>query len=138
LANEDRVADVTLAVEPGSRVRVVFAGDALPSDKRDELVAVEREGSADEDLLEDSSNRIEDYLRGLGFRDAAAPHAREQKDGELVVTFNVKRGPLYRVQRVEIGGNSSIPLPDLEPLPRPRDGQPFSHAKLAAAVSAFA
>ena len=61
---------------PGPHVRVVFTGDPLPSDRRTELVPVEREGSVDEDLLEDSSNRIEEYLRGQGYRDARAPHAR--------------------------------------------------------------
>ena len=48
-----------------------------PPTARDELVPIAREGSADEDLLEDSSNRIEEYLRAQGYRDAAGPaHAR--------------------------------------------------------------
>src|SRR5439155_15596201 len=128
-------ADVTLAVDEGSRVRVVFAGDPLPPDTREALVPVEREGSADEDLLEDSSNRIEEYLRGQGYRDAAAPHIREQKDRELLITFTVKKGPLYRDQRVEIAGNASISLSELEPSLRLHDGQPFSQARLDADVS---
>ena len=55
-------------------MRVVFAGDPLPSNRRADLVPVEREGSVDEDLLEDSTNRIEEFLRAQGYRDAAAPH----------------------------------------------------------------
>ena len=134
-STDDRVADVTLAIDEGSRVRVVFAGDPLPPDTREALVPVEREGSADEDLLEDSSNRLEEYLRGQGYRDAAAPHIREQKDGELLITFTVKKGPLYRDQRVEIAGNASISLSELEPSLRLHDGQPFSQARLEADVS---
>src|SRR6185503_18036299 len=76
LTNDDRVADLTLTVTPGPHVRVVFTGDSLPADRRVELVPVQREASVDEDLLEDSSNRIEEYLRGQGYRDAAAPHTR--------------------------------------------------------------
>ena len=70
LTDGDRVANVTVTVDAGPLVRVVFAGDSLPTDKRAELVPVAREGSVDEDLLEDSTNRIEEYLRGMGYRDA--------------------------------------------------------------------
>src|SRR6185312_5270897 len=63
VSEDGRVADLTLNVAPGPHVRVVFAGDPLPADRRAELVPVEREGSVDEDLLEDSSNRIEEFLK---------------------------------------------------------------------------
>ena len=135
LADQDRVANITLTVAPGPRVRVVFAGDPIASDKRDELVPVEREGSVDEDLLEDSSNRIEEYLRTQGYRDASAPHTRVEQNGELLITFNVKKGAMYRVSHVEISGNASIPLGDFAPGLRVRDGQPFSAAALDADLS---
>jgi outer membrane protein insertion porin family len=132
LADGDRVANVTLTVTPGPRVRVVFTGDPLPSDRRAELVPVEREGSVDEDLLEDSSNRIEEYLRAQGYRDAAAPHRRETINGELVITFAVNRGQQFRVATFEISGNASIPLTEFAPALRIRDGQPFSASRLDA------
>ena len=134
-ADADRVANVTLTVSPGPHVRVVFAGDPLPSDKREDLVPVEREGSVDEDLLEDSSNRIEEGLRAQGYRDAAAPHAREEANGELVITFTVNRGQQYRVSTLEISGNTSVTLADLEPGLRLHDGQPFSEARLDADIA---
>ncbi len=134
LADEDRVAHLTLTVTPGPRVRVVFAGDPLPSDRRAELVPVEREGSVDEDLLEDASNRIEEFLRAQGYRNAVAPHTREMINGELTITFNVNRGQQFRITRFEISGNASIPLADLAPGLRLRDGEPFSGARLDADV----
>ena len=134
-ADDDRVANITLAVDPGPRVHVAFAGDPLPSDRRTELVPVEREGSADEDVLEDSSNRIEEFLRTQGYRDAAAPHTREESNGDLLITFTVRKGPLYRVSRVEISGNPSLPLSEFEPSLRLRDAQLFSAAKLDVDVS---
>lgn len=137
LVDEDRVARVTLTPMPGPRVRVAFNGDPLPAGRRDELVPVAREGSADEDLLEDSSNSIEEYLRSQGYRDAAAPHSREESDGELLITFTLKRGPLYRVSRVEISGNQSVPLEDFAPGLRVRAGQPFAAATLDADLSAI-
>ncbi len=134
LSADQRTADLTLTVVPGPRVRVVFSGDPLPSDRRAELVPVEREGSVDEDLLEDSSNRIEEYLRALGYRDARAPHAREEKNGELVITFAVTRGQQFKVASYEISGNASLPLPEFESLLRLRDGQPFASTALDADV----
>jgi outer membrane protein assembly complex protein YaeT len=138
LSEEDRVADLMVTVDRGPRVRVLFTGDPLPPVKHDQLVPIAREGSADEDLLEDSTNRIEEYLRGEGYRDAAAPHAREESNGELLITFDVRKGPLYRVQRVEVSGNTSIPLTELEPSLRVREGQPFSAARLETDVSTIA
>jgi len=115
-------------------VRVVFTGDPLPSDQRAELVPVEREGSVDEDLLEDSSNRIEEYLRTQGYRDAKAPHTREVANRELVITFAVKRGQQFKVATFELSGNASIPLADFAAALRLRDGQPFAQARLDADV----
>jgi outer membrane protein insertion porin family len=137
LSADQRVADLTLTVTPGPHVRVVFTGDSLPSDRRAELVPVEREGSVDEDLLEDSSNRIEEYLRTQGYRDARAPHAREEKDGELVITFAVARGQQFKVATYEISGNASIPLSEFEASLRVRDGEPFSATRLDADVQAI-
>jgi outer membrane protein insertion porin family len=137
LPADQRTADLTLTVIPGPRVRVVFTGDSLPSDRRTELVPVEREGSVDEDLLEDSSNRIVEFLRAQGYRDARAPHAREEKDGELVITFAVARGQQFKVASYEISGNASVPLSEFESSLRLRDGQAFSANRLDADVQAI-
>jgi outer membrane protein insertion porin family len=126
----DRLADVTLTITPGPRVRLVFAGDPLPPDKREELVPVRREGSADEDLLEDSTNRIEEFFREQGYRNATAPHTRVEINDELVVTFTIARGQQSRVVRYEISGNASFPLSEFATALRLRDGQPFSSARL--------
>jgi len=125
-----RVARLTLVVNPGPHVRVVWAGDAIPAAVHAELVPVEREGSVDEDLLEDSTDRIADYLRGLGYRDATAPHARTTSDGELVITFTVTRGREYRVAGVDVSGARNAP-PEASAL-RVKEGQPFSEARVDA------
>src|SRR5262249_24712397 len=88
--------------------------------------------SVDEDLLEDSSHRIEEALRAQGYRDAAAPHTRSVSERELVITFTIKRGPLYRVATIDVSGNVSVPLSDFEARLRTRIGQPFSGAAPAA------
>ena len=134
--DDDRTVNLTFTVEPGRHVRVVFAGDSFPGD-RGELVPVEREGSVDEDLLEDSTARIEDALKAQGYKDAVAPHERTDSDGDLVITFRVSRGQQYRIARVTIDGNTSVPLTDLQPALRLREGQPFSQASLDAEAAAI-
>ena len=127
-ADDDRIVHLQFSVAAGPHVNVVFTGDPLPENRRDELVPIVREGSADEDLLEDASNRIQEFLQSQGFRDAAAPHAREQRGDELYITFTTSKGPQYRVGRVDFSGNSSITLTDLQQRVRIRPGQPFSQA----------
>jgi outer membrane protein insertion porin family len=136
-ADEDRLANLTLTVMPGPHVRVVFIGDSIPPDQRAALVPIEQEGSVDEDLLEDSTNRIVDHLRRQGYRDAVAPHSRVESGGELLITFDVKRGPEYRVDRIEISGNRSVPLADIQPGLRLRAGEPFAQSRLDADLSAI-
>jgi outer membrane protein assembly factor BamA len=63
----DAVVHLTVTAEQGPRVRVVFRGDPLPGDKQTELVPIVEEGSADQDLLEDSTNRIQEYFRSAGY-----------------------------------------------------------------------
>jgi outer membrane protein insertion porin family len=128
--DEDRTANLTMTIVPGPHVNVMFVGDPLSNARRDDLVPIAREGSADEDVLEDATNRIEELLRSEGYRDASAPHSKDQRGGELYITFNVKKGPQYRVGRVDIAGNSSISLTELQQHLRIRPGQPYSDAAL--------
>jgi outer membrane protein insertion porin family len=129
-AVDDHTVNLTISAQQGPLVKVVFNGDPIPADRRDDLVPIEAEGSADEDLLEDATRRIEEYFQNQGYRDAAAPHTREDNGRELVVTFNVRKGPQYRVEALDIQGNASIPADDIIGHLRVRAGQPFFAAAL--------
>ena len=72
-AERQATADLTVDVDRGPRVRVVFAGDPLPAARRDTLVPIRQERSVDLDLLEDASRNIEAFLRQQGYRAATAP-----------------------------------------------------------------
>jgi outer membrane protein insertion porin family len=136
LTGDTHLANLTITATEGPRVRLVFKGDPLPSNRRAELVPVAAEASADEDLLEDSTLRIEEFLRAQGYRDAAAPYTRETVGGELVVTFTVNRGPQYRVSRVDMSGNSTQAAA-IDARVRMRAGQPFSSAVLNGDLAAI-
>ena len=136
-SEDEQSVVLAVSVARGPRVRVVFTGDPLPTNRHDELVPVAREGAVDEDLLEDSSERIVEFLRGQGYRDAAATFARTTDGNDLVVTFHVTRGPQYRIARVEVTGTEAVALVDLASVLKLRAGQPFSTAALSADVSAI-
>jgi outer membrane protein assembly complex protein YaeT len=127
---DGQAADVVVTLDAGAHISVVFEGDPVPDRVRDELVTIEREGSVDEDLLEDTAHGIEEYFRGLGFRDADASYARMPRNGELAIVFRVTRGPEYQVARIEVSGNERVPLTQLTPLMRLQEGAPFVEALL--------
>jgi outer membrane protein insertion porin family len=126
-----------LNVESGPLVTVSFEGDALPPDRQKDLAPIEREGSVDVDLLEDSDRRIETYLRDQGYWKARATHRLTSVDDRLNVVFTVTRGPLGRVADVELTGNQSAPESTLRPLIRLERGEPFVASTLGADVAAI-
>jgi outer membrane protein assembly complex protein YaeT len=134
-SDQDRIVTLSLDASQGARVRITFPGDQVPADVRDDLVPIAREGSTDEDLLEDSTNRIRDYLRAQGYRDATVAHQRSVTGSDIVVSFPIERGPRYRLAVVTLEGNQYFPTDALEPLLGVRAGQPFDAARLAADVS---
>jgi hypothetical protein len=72
---------------------------------------VRTEASADEDLLEDSQSAIESYFRARGYRDAVAPYTRQERAGELIITFKVTRGPRTSSATITLSGNVRLPTP---------------------------
>lgn len=133
----DRSMSVTLSVEPGPHVSLIFAGDPMPEGNREALVPIHAERAVDQDLLEDASLAIENALRDQGYRNARAPYTREEKGGELVITFAVARGRLHRVESMELSGNQKIPPADLAPLLQLKSGDPFVEARVGLVAAAI-
>ena len=132
--------ELVVEVQSGPLVTVEFAGDPIPKDKIAELVPVERERSADQDLLEDSARRVEDYLRQLGYWKAKVnvPELRVV-NAQLGIVFTVTKGALYRIAPggVEINGSLAISPEELKPLLRLSPGDPFDASRLSAIEGAI-
>ena len=133
----DGTATVRVTIDRGPLVSVAFAGDPLPEADRERLVPVRAEGSADEDLLEDASAAIEEYLQTRGYRDANVEYARAENEGTLTITFRVVRGPRYVIDAVAVDGAAAVPQPELEPLVPIERGQPYVQATATAAATAI-
>jgi outer membrane protein assembly factor BamA len=133
--------DLTIDLQTGPIVSVTFEGDPLPKERLSELVPIAREASVDEDLIEDSVQRIRSYLNQQGYWKADAVPTRQQENGTLRIVFAVHRGKQYRVADggVEIDGNRAVPIEQLRPaLLKLQANDVFVEANLSAAVSAIA
>lgn len=132
----ESVVDLRVEVLPGPVVEIVFEGDPLPRARLEELVPIRREGSVEEDLLEDAKRRIEQALRAEGHWRANVEYRRTGDDQRLRVVFTVTRGPVYTVATVDLSGAASLPAADLEARILTRAGRPFVEATLDADVAA--
>lgn len=116
-------------VEPGQRYklsRIDIRGlSALPADQvKAKLKSREASpipflgldrGLTSNELLEQDSSLIERLLRDLGYRRARVGVLRGvSPDGrDLIITFDVKQGPLTRVEEVALRGNSVLARDEL-------------------------
>jgi outer membrane protein insertion porin family len=130
-------AIVSVNLTRGPRVVVRFTGDPLPDADRERLVPIRAEGSADEDLLEDSSRAIEDFLHARGYRDANVAYTRQEQKEELIITFEIDRGPRYLMRNVSFMGNMAIANMELLPLIPLKQGEPFVRATVATGLGAI-
>jgi outer membrane protein insertion porin family len=131
-------ADVAVRVNLGDRVEIAFAGDPLPADRRRDLVPIDRLRSVEEEVVEDGSRNLEQYLRLEGYRAASAPATRQRAGGVLRITFEVARGPLHVLGRVDTTGVALLPRAELEPLLKLQPGEPYVDARIAAVGAALA
>lgn len=135
---DGRTGQVAISVDGGPHVTIVFEGDPLPERVRTELVPIEREGSLDEDLLEDSANQLRDYLHAQGYRQAEVEYARTPRNGELAVVFRIHQGPQFRIAMVDLAGARAVPAIELQPLLKTRVGEPVVEGTVDADAGAIA
>ena len=129
--------DLVVSVNRGPLVSVQFRGDQISARLQDEFVPIAREGSADQDLIEDSQLRIEDYFRAQGYRDAKVDTERKEAGGRLTIVFTIAKGAPYRVSSVEILGANSLPEAELRQMVRIAPGDLFVNARLEEGVAAL-
>ena len=125
VVDEGAGVHLLLDLQRGPRITIDFAGDEVPGGDPAELVPIEREGSVDEDLLEDSDQRITSFLNDLGYRDATVRHTREAIGDDLSIVFTIERGRLYEIGEIVFTGNVGISETVLAPLVGVEPGSPL-------------
>ena len=98
---------VSILVDAGPRVTLRWDGPK-PEGDDEEFVPMRRQQSVDEDLLEDSDQRVASYFKRLGYNDVHVTHTREVLDNQLVITMHVIRGLRYRVEDLKVTGNAHM------------------------------
>jgi outer membrane protein assembly factor BamA len=132
------LVDITVEAHRGPLVEIVFDAGDLPEARLRELVPVDREGSVDEDLLEDSKRRIERWLHSRGYARAAVEYERDVQPDRERITFRVQSGPLHQVGAVQVTGVDASRDADVRALVLLRPGEPFQEDAMAASAATIA
>jgi outer membrane protein assembly complex protein YaeT len=132
VSDDGATVDLVITFLRGPLVTVSVKDNALTAKQLAEFVPAEREGSIDEDLLEDAEAKIEAHLRAQGYRDGDASYQRVTAGDALNIVFTVRYGPLYRVAGVRFEGVSALAPAELTPLLTLAPGSPFVQARLDA------
>lgn len=133
---DGRSVDVVVTVDVGPLVTLVLAGDPVSGNVND-LVPIKREGSVDDDLLEDSVRRIEAALRKDGYWRARATYARAETPGGRTITITVTRGARFRLERIDVTGHTRLSTAQVAALFPIEPGAPFDESKIGAGIAAL-
>lgn len=94
-------------VEP---VRLVFQGAEVPGAERREVSRLLKEGGVSRDALEESTERLESWLRARGHREPAVRYEETARGPWRVVTFTVTPGFLTLAASVSVEGDGPAGL----------------------------
>jgi outer membrane protein assembly factor BamA len=140
----DDMVDVTVTMDAGPIVQIVVTGDPLPPGGEDVWIPIQRENSADDDLLEDSAFRIRQALQREGYWRAQVTAQRAEDSGgeRMTVTFTVERGLRYRLAMLTMEGQQHFSEADVLALLEIQPGDIFVESvleeRLGAVLRAYA
>jgi outer membrane protein insertion porin family len=129
-------------VHEGEKVkitRILFVGnDAFSEKKLRKAIKSKKKGfigggGVDEQKLEEDHERLADYYRNHGYKDARVI-GHELKPGDtarhLTLVFTVEQGPLYRVGAITWNGNTEVKAATVEKYWRPKPGELYDHSRI--------
>lgn len=121
---------LTLHVEAGPQVTLRWDGPKPPGDEED-YVPMRRQRSADEDLLEDSDQRVATYWRQQGYRDVKVTHTSDRQADQLVITMHTERGLRYRIAELRLSGVAHVSEDRVRRTLQIAAGDPYDRFRLA-------
>jgi outer membrane protein insertion porin family len=125
---------VSLLVEAGPQVKLRWDPvESKPQADEEDYVPLQTQQSIDEDLLEDSDERVASYWKGQGYKDVKATHTKETEGGLLVITMHVDRGQRYRIADLKIVQSKLAANAALQTL-GVKKGDPYDPDQIAAGV----
>ena len=125
---------VVVLVNAGPQVTLQWVGPKPTGDEED-YVPMRRQRSVDEDLLEDSDQRVAGYWRRQGFKDVRVTHSRVVQDDRLIVTMSTDRGLRYLINALRITGNAHMADGVVRDTLGIRAGMPYDQALIASGMA---
>jgi len=93
-------------VDRGVPVQIETEGASVSKGTLKKLVPVFEENAVDADLMNEGRRNLRDYFQKKGYFNAKVDFwETDTKDGEHIVTFDIDRGDLHKVESVTISGN---------------------------------
>jgi outer membrane protein insertion porin family len=101
-----RTVNYDFVVEQGPIVKVEVAGAHFSKGRLHLLVPIFEEGTVDNDLVNEATYNIKDYLQQQGYSDVVVKNAIEQPAADQqIVRFSIDKGEHHKVLSVDIQGN---------------------------------
>jgi len=125
--------DVSVNLDPGPLVTLEWdaAGDPPPAVDLDSFVPIKQENQVDQDLLDDSKQRLQNYLKNEGYADALVQIIRvEESPARVTLKVRLTFGPRYRIDRIEFPPNLHATRKELDTWLQVRDGAVRDQAKI--------
>jgi outer membrane protein insertion porin family len=103
--SESNAVDYTFLIEPGPVVVVYADGFHISRGVLKKEVPVYEENALDDDLLNEGTRNLLDYLQSRGHFDASVVIRKETSPNTLRVIYHIDPGPLHKFELIEITGN---------------------------------
>ena len=99
-------ADLVVAVTRGPRVEVRIEGAEISETRLRRYLPIYEEGVVDNDLLTEGARNLRDYLQSEGyFLASVSPVVEREREDEVLIVYEVERGPRMELVHVGISGN---------------------------------
>ena len=105
---ETNTVDFAYQVDPGPVVVIYARGYHISRGVLKKEIPVYEENAVDDDLLNEGTRNLLDYLQTRGHFDAKVGIKKEGDDKTLRVIYQIDPGPIHKLVRVDIAGNKEF------------------------------
>jgi outer membrane protein insertion porin family len=103
---ESNRAVPTFRIDPGPRIQVNAVGAKLSQRTLRRYVPIFEERAVDQDLLQEGTRNLRDYLQSQGFYDAQVAFKQQNViNDKATIDYLINTGPRHKLVAVEIAGN---------------------------------
>ena len=116
---DTNLADVSFKVEVGPLVTVRAVGAKLSflpflaHREMKKLIPIYSEAAIDQELVDEGQRNLTDYFQKKGYSDVKVTAKMEKSLDQILVEYNIDRGPKRKVERILFHGNNALSQKEL-------------------------